>query len=319
MNSILSSNIGMGTVINNKIFGGNAKIALQAASKEVLRLEGMLSKFIYNSEISRINDLSGIRSEEISNETFEVLSRAVEFSECCNGFFDITIGPLITLWASAYDKSKVPDETIIREKVSLVCYKDLFLDNKNKSAYLKNSGQSIDLGGIGKGFAADRLIKVLKEYGIFSAFTNFGGNVATIGVKPDGSPWHVGIRHPRKENSLIGTVSVSNKSVVTSGDYQRNFIDVHGKMYHHILSTNTGYPVESGLISVTIIADSSMNADALSTIFFLAGRNRGIEVLKSYPGTEVIFVDINLMVYVSRGLKDCFQVCKGIGVDILDI
>ena len=313
-----STNLGMGTVITHKVFGGQTQQALQAAEKETVRLEGMLSRFIPESEISRINSSAGIRSEKVSSEAYAVLSRAVEFSKCCQGCFDVTIGPLVNLWSILKDTSKPPYESRIKEILPLVDYTDLALDHCKKAVGLKKAGQSIDLGGIGKGFAADKILEVLKKYGISSAFTNFGGNVATIGAKPDGSPWRIGIRHPRQENNLTGVVSVVNKSVVTSGDYQRYFIDSNGKRYHHILDPTTGYPSESGLISVTIVADSSMTADALSTILFTAGMENGIEILKAFPGTEAILIDMNLLVYVTRVLKDYFQTTEGIRINILD-
>jgi FAD:protein FMN transferase len=142
--------------------------------------------------------------------------------------------------------------------------------------------------------------------------------VAALGTKPDGSPWRVGIRHPRQENCLIGAVSVADKAVVTSGDYQRYFVDSKGKRHHHILNPTTGYPSESGLVSVTIVADSATVADALSTILFVAGMKTGLELLRNFSGAEAIFVDRDLLVYVTQGLKDCFQTDEGIRAKILD-
>lgn len=240
----------MSTVIYSKAFGEQAEEALKAVEKETARLEGVLSRFIPNSEISRINRSAGIRCEKVSRETYKVLSRAVEFSECCHGCFDVTVGPLVSLWKSSRDALKPPEESKIRRILSLVDYTDLVLDPFTRAVFLKRTGQSIDLGGIGKGFAADLVLEVFKKYEVSSAFTNFGGNVAVIGAKPDGTPWHIGIAHPRNESSLIGVVSVVNKSVVTSGDYQRYFNDSSGKRYHHILDPKTGYPSDSGLISV---------------------------------------------------------------------
>jgi FAD:protein FMN transferase len=312
-----SESFGMSTVINNRVFGEHAEEALRVVLKETERLEGMLSRFIPSSEISRINNSAGHAYEKVGSDTYEVLSWAVEFSKCCQGCFDVTVGPLVTLWNGVKDKAKPPDEAKIRNILPLVNYTDLVLDPCKKTVGLKNSGQSIDLGGIGKGFAADAILEVLKKYEVISAFTNFGGNVAAIGAKPDGSPWHIGIRHPRKENSLIGIASVVSKSVVTSGDYQRYFIGNDGKRYHHILNPNTGYPSESGLISVTIVADSSIIADALSTILFVAGMNKGLELLKSFHGTEAILIDTNLHVYLTRGLKDCFLADEGIDMELM--
>ena len=144
------------------------------------------------------------------------------------------------------------------------------------------------------------------------AYSNIGGNVVTLGTKPDGSPWHIGIQHPRQENRLLGSVSVVDKTVVTSGDYQRYFMDSQGIRYHHILDPSTGYPSESGLISVTIVAESSLAADALSTILFVAGMEKGLEILRSYPRTDAIFVDKDLQVFITPGLKDGFQTNEGV-------
>ncbi|RIE05704.1 FAD:protein FMN transferase [Candidatus Cryosericum terrychapinii] len=313
-----SASFGMGTVITHRVFGGQTEEALQAAIGETVRLERMLSRFRSESEIGRINSSAGIRYEKVSSETFEVLSGAVEFSKCCQGSFDVTIGPLVTLWNIYEGVSEPPPRSRIEKAIPLVDYTDVAFDYHTKSVGLKKAGQSIDLGGIGKGYAADKVIDVFKKYGISSAFTNFGGNVATVGARPDGSPWRVGIQHPRQEDKLIGVVSVVNKSVVTSGDYQRYFIDSHGRRYHHILDPATGYPCETGLVSVTVVSDSSMAADALSTILFTVGMNRGIELLKSFPGTEAILIDMNLLVHVTRALRDCFQTTEGRRIDVLD-
>jgi FAD:protein FMN transferase len=186
------------------------------------------------------------------------------------------------------------------------------------TAGLRNKGQSIDLGGIGKGFASDKILEIYREYGISSAYSNLGGNVVTLGAKPDGSPWHVGIQHPRQENQLIGSVSVVNQTVVTSGDYQRYFTDSQGKRHHHILNPTTGYPAESGLISVSIITEKSLVADALSTIMFVAGMKKGREYLRTVPQTEAIFVDSDLKVYVTSGLRYRIQAEEDIDVEILD-
>ena len=186
------------------------------------------------------------------------------------------------------------------------------------TAGLRNGGQSVDLGGIGKGFAGDRIREVFKGFGISSAYSNLGGNVVTVGAKPDGSSWQIGIQHPRQENSLIGSVSVVNQTVVTSGDYQRCFTDSQGKRHHHILDPTTGYPAESGLISVSIVTEESFAADPLATILFVAGMEKGLEFLRSFPQTEAILVDSDLQVYVTQGLRYRFQADKGIEVTILD-
>ena len=214
-----STNYGMGTVIMHKVFGILAKDALRAAEEETIRLEGLLGRFVANSEISRINSSAGIRYDKVSSETYKVLSKAIEFSECCQGCFDITVGPLTDLWKSVKETLKPPEEHRIMQTLSLIDYTALALDPCEMAVCLKREGQSIDLGGIAKGFTADQILKVFEKYGVTSAYTNFGGNVAAVGAKPDGSAWRIGIQHPRKENSLVRAVSVVNKSMVTSGDY----------------------------------------------------------------------------------------------------
>ncbi|MCL6460155.1 MAG: FAD:protein FMN transferase [Gorillibacterium sp.] len=312
-----SMNYGMGTEMTHRVFGKHAEEALKAVESEAERLEKMLSRFTPESEISRINQSAGIKCVKLGPDTYEVLSRAAEFSSYCQGTFDVTIGPLVNLW-DYKNSTEIPNEARIKQVLPLVNYADLIVDPREKTAGLQKMGQSLDLGGIGKGFASDKFLEVFREFGISSAFTNIGGNVAALGTKPDGSPWSVGIRHPRQDNRLMGAVSVADKAVVTSGDYQRYFVDREGKRRHHILNPSTGYPSESGVISVTIVADNATTADALSTIVFVAGMKKGLELLKNFPGTEVILIDTDLLVYVSQGLKDSFQTDVGIRVNILD-
>jgi thiamine biosynthesis lipoprotein len=308
----------MGTVMTHKAFGLHAEDSLEAVCREVARIEGLFSRFLPDSEISRVNGSAGMKSEKVSLETYDVLSKAVEFSRSFPGCFDVTIEPLVTLWSMGKESCAQPAESSIKQVLPLVDYRDLILDPGEITAGLRNGWQSVDLGGIGKGFAGDKILDVFKKFGISSACSNLGGNVVTVGAKPDGSPWQIGIQHPRQEDSLIGSVSVVNQTVVTSGDYQRYFTDSQGKRHHHILDPTTGYPAASGLISVSIVSDKSVAADPLSTTVFVAGMEKGLEFLRSWPETEAILVDPDLQVYVTPGLRFRFQAAKGIEVTILD-
>lgn len=303
---------GMGTEMVHKAFGRYSAEALEAVKNEARRLECLLSRFLPESDISRINRSAGVKREKVSPETYEILSCAMECSVISRGLFDITVGPLADLW-SYKQASEPPADDKIEQVLPLVNYNDFELDAVEKTAKLKNPGQSVDLGGIGKGFAGDRFIGIFQEFGVTSAFSNIGGNVSTLGNKPDGSPWHVGIRHPRM-NGLIGAVAVTGKAVVTSGDYERYFFDRGGRRFHHILNPVTGYPADSGLISVTVVADSAMIADALSTAVFVAGPEKGLALMERYQGTELVMVDAELRVFVTRGLRKYFQAPAGIDV-----
>jgi thiamine biosynthesis lipoprotein len=242
---------GMGTEMAHKAFGRYSVNALQAIEEEAKRLECMLSRFQPGSDVSRINRSAGIKQEKVSPETCEILSRALECSVISQGLFDVTVGPLVDLWDYKH-ASEPPEDSRIKEVLPLVDYNGLKLDAATEKAGLKNPGQHIDLGGIGKGFAGDRFMEIFKKYGVTSAFSNIGGNVSTLGNKPDGSPWRVGIRHPRL-NGLIGVVEATGKAVVTSGDYERYFFSKEGRRFHHILNPVTGYPAGSGLVSATVV------------------------------------------------------------------
>jgi len=308
----------MGTMMTHKAFGLYAEYSLEAVRKEIVRIEGLLSRFLPGSDISRINASAGEKSEKVNVDTYEVLSKAIEFSRRCPGCFDVTIEPLVSLWNSGKQSYTPPDDVSIQQALALVDYRDVIFDPWVMTARLRYPGQSIDLGGIGKGFAGDRILDVFKQFGVSSAYSNLGGNVVTLGAKPDGSPWQIGIQHPRQEGKLIGSVSVIDQSVVTSGDYQRYFTDSQGKRRHHILNPTTGYPAESGLISVSIVTENSMAADALSTIVFVAGIEKGLEFLRTIPHTDAILVDTGLQVYVTGGLRYRFQADQGMAVTILD-
>jgi thiamine biosynthesis lipoprotein len=301
----------MNTLISFQIHGKKEEQVLSRVKAELFWLEKKLSRFVQDSEVSRINQFAGKDSVAISPETYEILSISIRLAEISHGLFDITVSPLVDLWNYKHS-FHVPEEGKIRRTLALVNYRDLLMNSKEKRAYLRKKGQSIDLGGIGKGYASDHCIKVLQENGISSAFINIGGNVSTLGNKPEGFPWSVGIRHPRQENSLIGAVKVTGKAVVTSGDYERYFIDMDGERRHHILNTVTGYPIDSGLISVSVIYESAVIGDALSTAIFAAGIEKGLEYLVHFPGAEAIMVDKFLQVYITQGIKECFQAAEGV-------
>jgi thiamine biosynthesis lipoprotein len=224
----------------------------------------------------------------------------------------------VDLWREAKAASDIPEASKLAQTLPLVNYRDLMLEPSGKAAMLRKKGQSIDLGGIGKGYAAEKVLEVLRGYGIASAFTNFGGNVAAIGAKPDGAPWKIGIQHPRQENKLAGVLSIKDSSVVTSGDYQRFYIGKDGRRYHHILNPVTGYPSESGLISATVVTGNSMAADALSTMLFVSGLSKSIMLLKIFPEAEAILIDKDLQVYITGGLKENFQAAENINLRVLD-
>jgi thiamine biosynthesis lipoprotein len=297
----------MGTLMAHKIYGLYAGDCLDAIQYEIEHLEAIFSRFFATSEISRINQSAGIKPVEVSNDTFALIKNAIDLSTRCNGLYDITISPLVQLWGIGKAVNRIPDKSSILRVLALVDDRDILLNEDLQTIFLRKTGQAIDLGGIAKGYAAEKVFQLYQVYGIQSAYANLGGNVIAIGSKLDGSPWRVGIQHPRNEESLIGSISIKNQAVVTSGDYQRYMIAADGRRYHHILDPRTGYPAASGLISVSIVSGDAILADVLSTAILIAGLERGLEILTEFPDTEAVLVNQDLDVFVTHGLKNFIQ------------
>jgi thiamine biosynthesis lipoprotein len=304
---------GMGTAISHQAHGGRAQEALEAAKAEAWRLEGLFSRFREDSDVWRINRAAGGEAVSIAPETMAVLRRAAAFSRLTEGCFDATVALLSDAWD--HRRAAVPGEDEVARARSLVDYRDLTLYGMRCAASLKRPGQAIDLGGIAKGFAGDRMMDVFRRHGVRSALSNFGGGVSALGARPDGSPWRVGIRHPRGEG-LIGAVSVEGGAVVTSGDYERCFF-AEGRRYHHLIDPRTGRPAASGLISATVVAPSGLTADALSTALFVAGLEKGLKWIVCAGGAGAVVIDEGMRVFVTRNLAPRFEGAEGFKATVL--
>ena len=287
------------TAVSITIYGGTKDVADKC--KDICsKYENMFSNKIDSSEISMININSAKGNwTSVSNETLELIKKGIEFGNISNGLFDITIGEVSQLW-DFKDGNNLPDPATIKEKISNVNYKNIEIDGNN--VRLSNPNAKLDLGGIAKGYIADKLKEYLLSQNIDSALINLGGNVLLVGSKLDGSNFRIGIQKPFEESGeTILVVNTHDKSIVTSGTYERYFYK-DNKLYHHILDTHTGYPVENDLCSVTIISDSSMMGDGLSTTAFLMGLNDGLNYIESLENTEAIFIDKDLKIHTTTGL-----------------
>jgi len=297
----------MGTIVQLKVYGKNAEQATKKALERISDIENKMSVNIETSEITKLNAKAGVSGEKLSVDTYSVIEKAVQYSKLTDGALDATIEPIVKLWGIGTDKERIPSKGEIEEKLKLVDYKDILLDKKKSTVQLKRTRQAIDLGAIAKGYTADEIKKVLLANKISSALINLGGNVFAIGSKPDGTSWNIGIQNPLDtRGQYIGTISVTDKSVVTSGNYERFFI-VDGKRYHHIFDPKTGYPSEAGLISTTIVSDKSIDGDALSTSTYIMGLSKGLKLIESIKGVDAIFITKDKKVYVTPGLKDNFK------------
>jgi FAD:protein FMN transferase len=259
------------------------------------------------SEVSLINKNAGIKPVKVSEETYKVISEGIAYSKLTDGKFDITVGPLVKLWGINTPKARVPRPEEIKAALPLIGYKNVVLNDGEKSVMLKKKGMSLDLGGIAKGYAGDAVEEILKAAGVKHAIIDLGGNILTIGSKPDKSEWRVGVQNPNKtRGDSLGVVSVSEESVVTSGIYERYFIK-NNKRYHHIMDTKTGYPVDNEVASVTIVTEKSMRADALAKAFCM-GVNKGLKFIEGQKDVEAIFVTKDSKVYITPGLKNKFEI-----------
>lgn len=276
------------------------ELHLETAFEEIERLEKLLSITEPESDVSRVNENDGWI--DISTEMHDVVTKALEYSLLTDGAFDITIQPLTALW-NVNDGGPVPMEDEIRSKMALVDHTKLKLED---SKIFTDEAVEINLGGVAKGYIADKVCELLKSEGVQHGIVNLGGNVAVFGGKPDGSEYTIGIRDPfGDETDIVGSVRIRDGSVVTSGGYERFFVE-NGKTYHHIIDPNTGYPAESGLSGVTIISKSSAEADALSTAVYVLGQEKGIELIESLEGVECLLITDNGELVFSSGMSEYF-------------
>ncbi|MGE5630250.1 MAG: FAD:protein FMN transferase [Caulobacteraceae bacterium] len=304
---ISKTNYLLGTVVTITIYDKSDESIIDKAFARISEIENKMT--INNadtSEIISLNNASGKNEVKLSPDTFSVVERGKYYSELSDGKFDITIGPVVKLWNIGTDYAAVPKEADLKKAVSLVDYRKLQLNKDNYTAKLETAGMKVDLGAIAKGYSADEVGKILRDNGVKHALINLGGNVLAIGENPNGNPWKIGIQDPyNPRGDYLGIVQIKDKTVVTSGTYERYFIE-NGKRYHHILDPATGYPVENKLDSVSIITTKSIDGDGLSTTTLLLGLDKGMKLIEKLDDVEAIFVTSDKKVYVSSGLKNNF-------------
>lgn len=294
----------MGTLVSISVVCGNRNQAMSAmdeAFRVLQETEDQTSKKILTSFTSQVNDAAGKGTVSAPAFFIELLQKSVEYSHLSHGAFDVTIGPITALWNFEDGQGNLPDPEAIDRKLPLVDYRELFLDKEHRVVGLKKAGAMIDLGGIAKGFGVDRAVSALKEEGMAGGIVSAGGDVRLFGKKPGGKIWHVGIQHPRRTNEILASLKLTDKSIVSSGDYERFFLKGNLR-YHHILDPKTGWPAKD-CQSVTIVSKTALEGDALSTAMFILGTEKGMALIEELPHTEGLIVDGQGKVHVSAGLK----------------
>ena len=286
----------MGTVVEIVAQGDGANDAIDAAFAEMARLEKLLSSHVEDSDVSRLSRSD--KGGKVARETAHVITLGLDVARRSQGAFDLTLGKLKSIWKMESEEPVVPTRKELADALRGTGPHALSLESNNVT---KQSPQlQVDLGGIAKGFIVDQGIGVLKQHGIASAAINAGGDMYLLGMKAE-RPWRIGIQHPRNSQDILTTVSISDRAVVTSGDYER-FFEVDGVRYHHIFDPKSGMP--SRLCrSVTIITDNVALGDALATAVFVLGPQAGLKLLAEYPRTEALIMAADGSLHKSSGWK----------------
>lgn len=290
----------MDTVMSITAYGSGADDAMTAAQQEINRLEALLSRTRSGSDISKLNAAAGSgQAVKLDPETISLLT----FAKSYTPWFDITIAPIMDAWGFTKSSNRVPGQDELNRLLPLVDASQLAVDPTASTAYLPRAGMAVDLGGVAKGYAGDRAAAVLSEHGVTSAILSLGGNITALGTKPDGSDWNVAVKDPKDTSKYICVFPMANKTAATSGGYERFFVQ-NGVTYHHIIDPTTGYPADSGLLSVTVVADESKKADLLSTYCFVLGADRALDAWRSWnDDTQLVLVKTDGTVLITDGLE----------------
>jgi len=312
----------MNTYFSLRAYGAGSEKALALCEEEVKSLESILSVTEEESDVS------------------------VEVGRQTKGALDITLYPVLLEWGFTTSEYQIPDEDRIKELLKNVDFRQIKAEEMSKKNTPKENAPAenmlsegmtaegteeektgyritipdraqIDLGSVAKGYTGDRMLEILRSQGVTSAILDLGGNVQTLGAKPDGLPWRVAVRDPFDRSRRIGVLNITDKCVITSGGYERYFTGEDGKVYWHILDPADGYPADSGLVSVTVVGKSGVRCDALSTALFVMGREQAEEFWRSQGDFEVILVDEAGEIYLTEGLEDCFECGENLHMTIL--
>lgn len=289
------------TFVSVTLYDGDEEQA-QGALDLCRSYEDIFSRTDPDSELYRLNHRE---ITQVSDDLAEVIALGLDYAARTSGAFDITTGSITSLWDFSTETPQIPDPATVTEGLAHVGWEKV--DLNGNTVTFSDPETMIDLGGIAKGYIADQMANYLRQEGVTSAIIDLGGNLYCLGTKPGGDPFQVGIQYPYEDRqTVIGSLPASDLSVVTSGVYERCFT-VDGKLYHHILDTSTGYPVENDLLSVTIISDASVDGDALSTACFALGLEEGIALIENTEGAEAVFVTDDFATHITSGLTDIFQ------------
>jgi FAD:protein FMN transferase len=293
----------MGTLVTITVVASDLEAghkAIQAGFNEIKRIERLLSTWIPDSELSQVNAESGRRPVAVSRETLDLMARSMEMARLTEGGFNIALGPAVEAW-SVTERQRIPSDEELQRLRVLVDVAAIQIDMTLRTIFLPHKGMKIDVGGIGKGYAADRAVEEMKKAGAQGGVVALSGDIKTFGVLPDAAGFPVGIRHPRKEGAIIAVIDLQDEAISTAGDYER-FFEREGVRYHHILDPQTLQPARS-CQSVSVIGKEGVLVDGLDTGIFVLGPERGMALVERLAGVEAVIIDDQGKMTLSSGLR----------------
>lgn len=299
----------MGTYVTVRVYDEGKEAVLEEAFERVEELADKITVNEPGSEIDAVNAAAGTEAVELSEDVYQLVRGAWDYSEASGGDFDLSIGPITELWHIGFEDARKPEQSEIDAALALVDHERVVLDDEARTVYLEGAGMRLDLGAIAKGYITDEVKELLVEEGVTTAIIDLGGNVYVLGGSPlrEGESWNVGIQDPlAARGETIGKTKQKDRSIVTSGIYER-YIEVDGVSYHHLMDPVTGYPFDNDIAGVSIISDRSIDGDALSTLVFGLGMEAGLDYVNGRDDIEAVFVTKDKKVYVSDGLMDNFE------------
>lgn len=301
------------TQVSVKAFPGSKQLSVEQLDEALVAVRDLAIEFEMNlsrtrpdSEVSRLNDAHG-EWVELSARTYDLVEKSRSYCEASGGVFDVTMGSVTPLWD--FHNGVVPTRGALDAALAHVGWKMIECDPERRAVRLADPQARIDLGGIAKGYIADALAGELVARGCDKAFVNLGGNVLTVGTRPDGNPWRIGVRDPKEPETMRAVLTVAGKSVVTSGLYERNFTK-DGVFYHHILNPQDGMPVKTDIGGATIVSDLSLDGDGFSTTLFALGVQGALEFVEARPGLEAVIIDSDDVAHVTSGLAGTIQLIE---------
>lgn len=305
----------MDTYMTMRAYGDNAEEALKDASDRIYELENELSVTVEGSDLWRIND-SGGDPVEVCDDTAKLINAAKEYSKDTDGALDITIYPVLKEWGFTTGEYHIPSQQKLSELLDRVDCTKLSLSGNTVTV---PDDMQIDLGALAKGYTGDQVMEELSSRGVRSAIISLGGNVQALGSKPDGSDWSVSVLDPFSSDRDMCVVKVSDKAVITSGNYERYFTGDDGKNYWHIIDPSDGFPADNGIVSATIIGKSGLMCDALSTALFAAGTEKAVEYWKTHGGFDMILVTDDKQIMYTEGIADSFRNISEMSAEVITV